>query len=473
VALAKRNQKSTHITTHFFEAMWRGVSKISRSGRVVLPSPWRASVSAPHSNCPTQASSDWKLPAQALLAKNLSDLDLVSVRKSLKSFDGTLPIEQASMPPSSWYLTEAFMRAEMSGIFSKTWQFACRSDQVKSPGQYVATYTANADPILVSRGDDGVLRAFANVCRHHAARVAEGTGYAKEFVCPYHSWTYNQEGRLTKATKLKGIQDFSASKIRLTSLRVEQWGPLVFVNQSPEPEPSLPVPLWQRPISSQLKEVVESMDAMDFTDPSGKKALTWSEGDWTNFHFLQRRVYEISCNWKVYCDNYLDGGYHIPSLHLGLNSELDMASYRTRLTDTVSIQTCQAKSSRVGRDTVYAFLFPNLALNRYGDWLDTNLVIPLSPDKCVIVFDWYHRHASVETNNSDGTSEGMNAKLIRSLEESKEIQDEDISISESVQCGIGSSTYEKGRYAPGIEIAEYHFHQLIHNALETEMRSRE
>lgn len=408
----------------------------------------------------------------SLLSKNFNSVDQLDVKKSLESFDRTGPIERASMPPSSWYLTDSFMRAEMAGIFSKTWQFACRADQVQNPGQYIATYTANADPVLISRGNDGILRAFSNVCRHHAARVAEGSGYATEFVCPYHSWTYNQDGRLTKATRLKGIQDFTASKVRLTSLRVEQWGPLIFVNHSPESSSMESMFPWQKSINSQLHEVVDALDAMDAVDSEGKSTSKWSEGDWKNLHFLQRRIYEIKCNWKVYCDNYLDGGYHIPSLHLGLNSELDMSSYRTKLYETVSIQSCRAKSDRVGRDAVYAFLFPNIAINRYGDWLDTNLVLPLAPDRCIIVFDWYHRNANPAGVN-DLDSGGMNAKLIRSLEQSKNIQDEDISISESVQCGIGSITYENGRYAPSVEIAEYHFHQLIHQALEVELKQRE
>jgi phenylpropionate dioxygenase-like ring-hydroxylating dioxygenase large terminal subunit len=107
--------------------------------------------------------------------------------------------------------------------------------------------------------------AFSNVCRHHAARVAEGCGVASEFVCPYHSWTYNQEGRLIKATKMKGIQDFTASKIRLTPLRVEQWGPLVFVNHSVDPLSTDDSSPWKRSVSSQLKEVVDDLDAMEYT----------------------------------------------------------------------------------------------------------------------------------------------------------------------------------------------------------------
>jgi hypothetical protein len=92
--------------------------------------------------------------------------------------------------------------------------------------------------------------------------------------------------------------------------------------------------------------------------------LKWSEGQWKNLHFLRRRVYDINCNWKVlffsfalfflidfqvYCDNYLDGGYHIPILHLGLNSELEMKSYKTTLHKWASIQKCKSKVVLVAR----------------------------------------------------------------------------------------------------------------------------
>jgi choline monooxygenase len=241
----------------------------------------------------------------------------------------------------------------------------------------------------------------------------------------------------------------------LTPLSVQEWGPLVFIKfdgKSSDDNANLPRAA-RIPLLDQLQPAVRDMDAMDCA------ALKWSEGDWKNMHFLQRRVYDIKCNWKVYCDNYLDGGYHIPALHKGLNEELDMTSYRTELHETLSIQKCKAKSNRVGSDAVYAFLFPNFAINRYGDWLDTNLVVPVAPDRCVIVFDWYHRNASPIQDTAH------NQLLLNSLDQSRNIQDEDVAISESVQCGIGSSTYDWGRYAPSVEIAEFHYHGLIKESL--------
>ncbi len=67
------------------------------------------------------------------------------------------------------------MRSEMASIFPRTWQFAARLDQLTKPGDYVATYVGGGEPVVVVRDEEGVLRAFSNVCRHHAARV--GTFY--------------------------------------------------------------------------------------------------------------------------------------------------------------------------------------------------------------------------------------------------------------------------------------------------------
>ena len=82
---------------------------------------------------------------------------------------------------------------------------------------------------------------------------------------------------------------------------------------------------------------------------------------------------------QVYVDNYLDGGYHIPHLHRGLDSVIDMASYTTDCFGTTSVQQVRARSARIGAVAVYAFLFPTVAINKFGKWMDVNVVVPTSP----------------------------------------------------------------------------------------------
>jgi choline monooxygenase len=128
----------------------------------------------------------------------------------------------------------------------------------------VASYVGAGEPVLVVRGEDGELRAFSNVCRHHAARVAEGCGTASQFVCPYHAWTYNLKGGLVKFSKMRGIKDFDASKVHLPRLEVEQWGPLVFVRSRVKEETdSKTDPDDAVSVSEMLAPVSKELDAMD------------------------------------------------------------------------------------------------------------------------------------------------------------------------------------------------------------------
>ena len=109
---------------------------------------------------------------------------------------------------------------------------------------------------------------------------------------------------------------------------------------------------------------------------------------------VERRLYHLRCNWKVFLDNYLDGGYHVPVAHPGLSESLDMATYKREGYTDLFVQTCASKSTpsssnnseRVtaggARDALYLFLYPNLCINRYGNWMDTNIIWPTGVDTC-------------------------------------------------------------------------------------------
>lgn len=64
---------------------------------------------------------------------------------------------------------------------------------------------------VVCRDDSGIVRAFHNVCRHHASLLASGSGQKSCFVCPYHGWTYGFNGALLKATRISGMRNFNVN----------------------------------------------------------------------------------------------------------------------------------------------------------------------------------------------------------------------------------------------------------------------
>jgi choline monooxygenase len=115
-------------------------------------------------------------------------------------------------------------------------------------------------------------------------------------------------------------------------------------------------------------------------------------------------------------------------------------------------------SVRIGPGAIYAWIYPNFMLNRYGPCLDTNYVVPLGPDRCRVDYEFFF------LGNGDGDGDGDEEArrfVEQSIEQSAVTQREDIAICESVQLGLGSRHYDTGRYAPRVEIGEHHFHRLL------------
>ena len=111
-----------------------------------------------------------------------------SVRDILSLYNPAAPLEKAWTIPAPWYFDERIAQLERESVFAGNWLMVGRCDQVREPGQFF-TIDVNREPLLVARGDDGNLRGFYNVCRHHAAAVVpESAGCARQFRCPYHGW---------------------------------------------------------------------------------------------------------------------------------------------------------------------------------------------------------------------------------------------------------------------------------------------
>jgi choline monooxygenase len=341
---------------------------------------------------------------------------------NVHGFETATETAAAETPPTAWYTDPAFHELERRAVFGRNWQFAARAEELALPGAFVAASAAGATWIAL-RGADGELAAFHNVCRHHAAEICRGAGRAEELVCPYHGWTYGLDGRLRRAPELGAARGFERGAYALPPLSAEQVGRFVFVNSD----------RGAAPLAPRLAELERRLAAFP-----GELA------------FVARATYELDCNWKVFADNYLDGGYHIAHLHHGLADELDLPSYTTEVFDKLSIQSCRGSHAdeRVGGGALYAFVHPNFMVNRYGAWLDTNLVLPLGVGRTRVVMDYWVESARA----------GDEAFVRGSLLASRRVHDEDVSISESVQRGLASGSYDRGRYA-GRERAMHAFHR--------------
>jgi choline monooxygenase len=366
-----------------------------------------------------------------------------SIRDVVNLYNPYDPLEEAWTIPAPWYFDTRIAELERSSVFSATWQAVGRADQVQRNGQFFRAELAG-EPLLLARGEDGQLRAFYNVCRHHAAAVVtEAQGCAKQFRCPYHGWTYGNDGALKGMVEFEGVCNFDREKNGLVPIRVDTWENFVFVNLDGAAAPL-------RDFLGVVPELVAPLEL-------SKK-----------LHFFDRRIYTLNCNWKVYVDNYLDGGYHVPHAHKGLSSVIEYTKYTIENFERACLQSSPLSSdssseagvaaTRRGR-AFYLWLYPNFMINAYEGVMDTNLVLPLGVDRCAVVFDYYFADTGAATE----------ARHKESIAVSEKVQDEDMAICDSVQRGLGSRAYVAGRLSARREAGEHLFHRLLHANFTTEL----
>jgi choline monooxygenase len=344
------------------------------------------------------------------------------LQRLINSYDPSLELADATTPPAAWYHDREIAALEVNAVFGRSWQLVARTDQLLAVGDYV-TAEIGDEPIIVVRDSDRI-QGFFNVCRHHAAQVATGEqGSVRALHCPYHGWTYNLDGTLRSAPQFDGAKSMTGDEFNLQPVRVETWRGWVFVC-----------------LDSEAPALAETLSDVDI-----------------------RFEPETLDNWKVFVDNYLDGGYHVPYLHRELTGALDTSEYRIDIGARHCMQSCPTSSDAAAAGSVrtgtawYLWLYPNLMINWYEGVMDVNLVLPAGPERCIVHFDYYF------ANQNDAFRE-------QSIAVADRVQQEDMAICRSVQRGLRSRSYDTGRLSPVKEGGEWLFHRLLHGDLSGELR---
>ncbi len=228
----------------------------------------------------------------ALVARLESEMDYEAARTDPPPGFPALPDL-----PLRRYTDDAFYRLECDHLWSRAWLFACHDSELPEPGSYRVVDLVGA-PVLVTRGDDGEIRAFYNSCRHRGAPVVrEEHGHARLLRCQYHSWTYDLTGNLVHVPDERDFVGLCREERGLVSVRCETWAGLVFVNRDPQAVPLLE---WLAPIPGELDELARQQ-----------------------WRCLGRTSSIIKCNWKVTAEAFLEV-YHLRTIHpQTVNKSLD------------------------------------------------------------------------------------------------------------------------------------------------------
>lgn len=197
-------------------------------------------------------------------------------------------IEKFVTLPVDAYISETYAKDEKQKLWKKTWQVACREEEIQRVGNYY-TYDILDQSVIVVRTQSDQIAAFQNVCLHRGRTLTEGCGLAGRFHCKYHGWQWHLDGNIAKVPEREDwcgkLQD---DELRLRELKVGRWGGFVFVNFDPECEP----------LESFLETVPYYLDQFDV----GKMRYRWRK--WTR----------VACNWKVAIEAFNEG-YHAPTTH--------------------------------------------------------------------------------------------------------------------------------------------------------------
>ncbi len=360
------------------------------------------------------------------------------MENSKEVFQVEAEISHAWTLPAGLYFDAAVFAEERGKIFSRTWQVVGHASQVANPGDFFTTELIG-EPLVFVRGLDGKLRGFYNVCRLRAGPPAEGCGSRRLFRCGYHGWTYGLDGALISATEIEGVDGFRPQDFALKAVPTEEWFNLVFVNLDPQ----------AAPLRESVGELPKQAERFPF---AGMK-------------LFERRTYDMKCNWKTYVDNYLEG-YHLPSVHPGLNRELDYNAYVVEPYARHVRQFSPIRGAQPGDATPrryqqrredltssftanYFWIFPNWMLNCYPDNVSLNIVLPVEPERSLAIFEWY-------LPEKDHAAPAAKA----SVEFSDQIQMEDVGICEKVQKNLRSRSYSRGRFSVTQEKGVHAFHRM-------------
>ena len=368
------------------------------------------------------------------------------------------PIEKAHGLPNECYVNEEYAKIERKKLFENKWVVIGVASSLTNIGD-AKTFDLLGIPLIILKDKNNKIRVFHNVCSHRGYKLLQKSCKIKNVIrCPYHSWSYDTEGKLVATPHLGGMNKhnsvkFDKSKSNLKEVKSYVWLDLIFVN------------IGNNEISFE-KYIKPLSDRWEKFWPKKDRQLMVHSDDYGYFKI------NAKCNWKFAIENYCES-YHLPWVHPGLNSYSKIEDhyhiqglpnrfagqgttvYNPRLKGKEKFLSFPNWPKNKEHIAEYVALFPNVMLGLHKDHFYSYWLEPINYKYTIEHMEIYYVGDKAANSKKFKKLRKQNHKLWKS------VQIEDVEIIEGMQQGRNSPAYNGGNFSPVMDNPTHHFHKWV------------
>ena len=368
------------------------------------------------------------------------------------------PITESHGLPNECYISEDYTKIERKKLFEDKWIVVGTASSIPNKGD-AKPFNFLDLPIIILRDKKNKIRVFHNVCSHRGYKILQKPCNIKNAIrCPYHSWTYNTNGKLIATPHIGGMnkhstKDFDKSASSLKEIRSAVWLDLIMINISNN---EIKFEKYIKPLSDRWSK---------FWSEKDRELISHSN----DFGYFQLRA---NCNWKFAIENYCES-YHLPWVHPNLNSYSKIEDhyhiqglpnrfagqgttvYNPRLKGKEKFPCFPNWPKDKERIAEYVALFPNVMLGIHKDHYYAYWLEPVSHKYTIEHMEIYYVGDKAANSKKFKSLRKQNYKLWKS------VQSEDVGIIEGMQEGRNSPSYNGGNFSPIMDNPTHHFHKWV------------
>ena len=394
--------------------------------------------------------------------QNLKKLPLSKILDIKKLDNVDKPIEEANGLPNECYVNNDYLAHEKEKIFFNKWTVIGVASSTPNPGD-ARPHNLLGVPLVVVRDKDKRIRVFHNVCSHRGFKLLDKSCTLKNVIrCPYHSWSYDFNGKLVATPHIGGLNNhqsekFDKIKSSLKEVKTKVWMDIIFVNINSN---EIEFDEYIKPLENRWSKFINLKD---------QKSLVHSK-DYGYFNL------EVNCNWKFAIENYCES-YHLPTIHPELNkvSNIDdhyhiqglpnrfagqgSKKYEQPAKGNKKFHTFAHWDKNMLKNSEYIALFPNVMIGLHIDHFYIFWLEPLSMKKTIEHMQMYY------IGNESANGEELKELRKENSRFWKDVMLEDINVIEGMQDGRNSPVFNGGNFSPVMDQPTHQFHKWVANNL--------